>query len=578
MQNNGENINQRPASVIDPMKQSNYVFKFLSYYFDKPSQTGTFVYQGIDNTIFTEKIVFAPHPEAHKGKHFNALDDPTLDKIFDSAMFLAFVMIGASYYKAHPTPFVHMPKPIDGFQAEFFSKVFQEGLSQYAFENGLTRDNLAHFKATATQVEGAKPYRGDGILSLQSGGKDSLLVATLLLEANIDFTPWYVSSDPEGAHPAVIDEIFPQLINKNASVVIRTIDQVHLNETGGLNGHVPVTYINSALAIVQAILNNQNIILTSIGNEGSEPHAYIGDMPVNHQWSKTWEAEQMLAEYVKRYISEDIKIGSPIRKYSELRIAELFVNKCWQKYGYKFSSCNQANYKQGAQNGQLSWDGECAKCANTYLLFCPFLAPQVLQSLFQDIDLFRKPSLQNTFKGLLGIDNVMKPFECVGSVDELRFAYQHRMKVAPILVSQHLNVERNYQAETINANLTQASARLGINKMFHDNSSHQAPQQYNPNGNNGQYGAAYANAKAAVVKELPVIEQKFDKDGKPLPMELPEGWWQPLYADLPFFVPESHFDYAAEHESQDFFRNFFEDNRKIESPATLEEDDSKKNS
>ena len=31
--------------------------------------------------------------------------------------------------------------------------------------------------------------------------------------------------------------------------------------------------------------------------------------------------------------------------------------------------------------------------------------------------------LENDFKGLLGIDNVMKPFECVGEIDELRKAY-----------------------------------------------------------------------------------------------------------------------------------------------------------
>ena len=117
----------------------------------------------------------------------------------------------------------------------------------------------------------------------------------------------------------------------------------------------------------------------------------------------------------------------------------------------------------------------------------------------------------------------------------------------------------------------QASARLGFNKMF-QGSNQQRPQQYNPNGNNGQYGAAYANAKAAESKEIPVIEQKYDKNGNPLPLQYPEGWWQPLYADLPFFVPESNFDYAAEHDSQDFFRNFFEDNRNIESAKTLEDD------
>ena len=577
MQNNAENVNQKPAAMINPMENSNYVFKFLSYYFDKNTLTGTFVYQGIDNTIFTENIKFAPHPDAKNGKKFNVLDDPALNQTLDNAMFLAFVLLGTSYYKAHPTPFVHLPKQIDEWQANFFNKVFQEGLSQYAFENGLTRNNLAHFKATTTKVEqAARPYRGDGIISLQSGGKDSLLVASLLLEANIDFIPWYVSSDKEGTHPAVIDEIFPQLIDKNANVVVRQLDQVHLHETGGLNGHVPVTFINISLAIVQAVLDNYNIVLTSIGDEGNEPHAYIGDLPVNHQWSKTWEAEQLLAEYVKRYISEDIKVGSPIRKYSELRIAELFVNKCWQKYGYKFSSCNKANYKQGAKNNELTWCGECPKCANTYLLFCPFLAPQVLQSLFQDVDLFRKPTLEQTFKGLLGIDNAMKPFECIGSVDELRFAYMHRMVVPPVRIQNNANLLRNYQTETINANLTQASARLGVNKMFHGNSQPPIPP-YNPNGNNGLYGAAYAEAKAPETKELPVVEQKYDKNGKPLPLELPDGWWQPAYANLTFPVPISNFDYAAEHNSQDFFRNFFEDNRKSEAETTLVEKEETEN-
>ena len=562
MQNQGEQQIQKPAAMVDPMQQTNYVFKFLSYYFDKTSLTGTFVYQGIDNVIFTEKVTFAAHPDTKNGKRFNATNDPALDALLDKAMFLAFMMLGSSYYKAHPTPYVNVPKPIDEFQANFFNKVFQEGLSQYAFENGLTRDNLAHFKATTTQIEPAQKYNGDGVLSLQSGGKDSLLTATLLSEANIEFTPWYVSSDPSGTHPAVIDELFPQLIDKKASIAIRAIDRPHLQQSGGLNGHVPVTFINVALAIIQAILNNQNVVLTSVGNEGSEAHAKIGDLLVNHQWSKTWEAEQLMAEYVKRYLSENIKVGSAIRKFSELRVAELFVNKCWQKYGYKFSSCNQANYKQGAQNSALSWCGNCAKCANTYILFSPFLAPQVLQTLFKDEDLFKKPSLTDTFKGLLGVDNVMKPFECIGSVDELRFAYQHRMKVNPIRVEPPINPVRNYQAETINANLTQASERLGITKMFSKNPQQPIPQ-YNPNGNNGQYyGNAYATAAPAQSEKPPVVEQKFDQNGNPLPVQLPEGWIQPVYADLPFMVPTSNFNYAAENDSQEFFRNFFEDHRK----------------
>jgi len=472
-------LNKKPTQPIPTaMPSPDAVFRFLSYYFDRSTYTATFVYQGIDNIIFTEKIFFAPKPGTNTSS-FNLLDDPGLTQLLDQAMFLAFILIGTSYYKAHPTKNIRLDRPLDDFQARFFSTVFQEGLSQYAFENRLTRDKLATFKPTpGFQNKPAVEYRGQGVLALQSGGKDSLLVAELLNEHNINFVPWYISSSSDRSHPNVIDHLDDGFNHQKASVVYRQIDHLHLQQTGGLNGHVPVTFIVESLALIQAILNNQNVILTSIGREGEEPHAMIGDLPVNHQWSKTWQAEQLMTEYIKRYLSPDLHLGSPIRHLSELRIADLFVQKCWQKYGYSFSSCNEANYKQNNQNSTLKWCGHCAKCANSYLLFCPFIPPQFLQSLFGDKDLFLDQNLIQIFKGLLGVGGEMKPFECVGSVEELRSAYHHRMATPPI------------------------------------------PLPQSPGATQTTY-------------------------------------WQPVYANLPFRVPESDFNYLAESNNQEYFRNFY---------------------
>ena len=472
-------LNKKPTQPIPTaMPSPDAVFRFLSYYFDRSTYTATFVYQGIDNIIFTEKIFFAPKPGTNTSS-FNLLDDPGLTQLLDQAMFLAFILIGTSYYKAHPTKNIRLDRPLDDFQARFFSTVFQEGLSQYAFENRLTRDKLATFKPTpGFQNKPAVEYRGQGVLVLQSGGKDSLLVAELLNEHNINFVPWYISSSSDRSHPNVIDHLDDGFNHQKASVVYRQIDHLHLQQTGGLNGHVPVTFIVESLALIQAILNNQNVILTSIGREGEEPHAMIGDLPVNHQWSKTWQAEQLMTEYIKRYLSPDLHLGSPIRHLSELRIADLFVQKCWQKYGYSFSSCNEANYKQNNQNSTLKWCGHCAKCANSYLLFCPFIPPQFLQSLFGDKDLFLDQNLIQIFKGLLGVGGEMKPFECVGSVEELRSAYHHRMTTPPI------------------------------------------PLPQSPGATQTTY-------------------------------------WQPVYANLPFRVPESDFNYLAESNNQEYFRNFY---------------------
>ena len=353
--------------------------------------------------------------------YFNALGDGYDENLLDKALFLAFVLIGTSYYKTFPTPHVKfLVGGIDQWQANFFNKVYQEGMSQFAgYENKLTRDDLAHFVPTVAQSEFGIRYNGSGVLALQSGGKDSLLTAELIHRAQHSFTPWYISSTD--GYPQVLSELGEEIITTK-----RVIDHDALRvaaSNGGKNGHVPVTYIVQSLALVQAILLGKNTVLTSIGHEGEEPHGWVGDLPITHQWSKTWEAEQLFAEYVQRYVSADITVGSPLRAHSELRIAELFVQYAADKYWGVFSSCNIGNYMQGADNSELTWCGNCPKCANSYLLFAPFVTAEKLKGLFGGVDLFEKPQLQETFKGLLGISGYEKPFECVGETAELALAY-----------------------------------------------------------------------------------------------------------------------------------------------------------
>ena len=463
-------------------------FTFLDYSFDQEGLVASFRYQGIDDVVFTEKVEFARPFDVGVGK--------TEPEALERALFLCFMLIGTSYYKAHPTAEVSLDKPLDAWQAEFFNHVYQEGLSQYAYENGLAREDLAHFHpviddsgsgngAVGTDRGESAVVDGDErdgmivgdeggkvvgnvrqtlvsladtdtprVLSLQSGGKDSLLTATLLAKNHIPYTAWYLTSGT--SHPEILDRL-PGSSGKTAivestskqretsqsdsgrnelmqssspllQIAHRQIDLANLRKSGGLNGHVPVTYIVQSLALVQAILNGQTFVLTSIGQEGNEAHAYIGDLAVNHQWSKTWSAEQAFAEYVTRYVMpiKSIQVGSPLRALTELAIAGQFAKLCWREYGHDFSSCNEANYRQKSNNQELHWCGDCAKCANSYLLFAPFLAPEELQSIFNGEDLFVKPSLTEFFKGLLGVDEAIKPFECVGEVGELRRAYHLR--------------------------------------------------------------------------------------------------------------------------------------------------------
>lgn len=390
-------------------------FRFLNYAFDSETYTAVFCYRGADGTDFKETINFA--------KPLKSISPD--QEILDKALFLSFILIGTSYYKSHPTAEIDLSTPLDEAQAKFFSTVYQDGLSQYAYENDLSRKDLAHFNPSANVADLPKPYSGKGILVLQSGGKDSLLIAKLLEKSNQDYSFWYLGSSKK--YPQVLDSL-PGVLQ----TATRKIDLENLKKSGGKNGHVPVTYIVQSLALIQAILNGQNAVYTSIGHEGAEPATMIDSkngeppLPVNHQWSKTWEAELLFSDYVHNYISKDLIIGSPLRKYSELKIAELFAENCWNEFGHQFSSCNVANYRQQNDNSKLKWCGKCSKCANSYLLFAPFIPESELDSLFGNGSLFKEPALWQDFKGLLGLDGAMKPFECVGETEELRKAYHLR--------------------------------------------------------------------------------------------------------------------------------------------------------
>lgn len=201
-------------------------FRFLGYNYQ--AGDATFRYQGPNGDIFTEKVNFtidpgrptpvvANEPVTPTSKLHPFTPDPAL---LDRALFLAFVLVGLSYYKTAPTPVVDLPYKLTKDQVNFFNHVYQEGLSQFAFENGLKREDLAHFSistptprvpiippaaknpeplappSTASEDKDHHPQSRasrDASLVLVSGGKDSLLLATLARKDH-PILPAYVTS------------------------------------------------------------------------------------------------------------------------------------------------------------------------------------------------------------------------------------------------------------------------------------------------------------------------------------------------------------------------------------------------
>ncbi|MCD4665073.1 MAG: hypothetical protein K8R68_07360, partial [Bacteroidales bacterium] len=132
---------------------------------------------------------------------------------------------------------------------------------------------------------------------------------------------------------------------------------------------------------------------------------------VNHQYSKSFEFEKDFREYVFKFITSDINYFSFLRPLNEMQIAKLFTGL--PKYFPVFKSCNVGSKTD-------TWCGKCPKCLFTFIILSPFINLAELVNIFGK-NMFQDSDLLISFKELTGINQV-KPFECVGTIDEVNLS------------------------------------------------------------------------------------------------------------------------------------------------------------
>jgi hypothetical protein len=192
-------------------------------------------------------------------------------------------------------------------------------------------------------------------------------------------------------------------------------------ELGFLNGHVPVTGILSAIAVLAAVLEDRDAVVMSNEWSASVPTLEYQGRPVNHQYSKSEEFEAAFRVVLAASPGPD-----PDRPdyFSWLRDrTELWVGREFAKltaYHSTFRSCNKAFYTERARRFTY-WCGDCDKCAFIDLILAPFLPAEALRQIFAVTgEPLENPALAGKFRSLLGAG--AKPFECVGEVTECRAA------------------------------------------------------------------------------------------------------------------------------------------------------------
>jgi UDP-N-acetyl-alpha-D-muramoyl-L-alanyl-L-glutamate epimerase len=164
--------------------------------------------------------------------------------------------------------------------------------------------------------------------------------------------------------------------------------------------------------LAAAVLHGHDAVVMSNERSASEGNVVYQGVEINHQWSKSAEAETMLRERIAS-ITPELTYFSLLRPLSELAIARAFAQTC-DRYLTSFSSCNAA-FRLDPARRVSRWCGHCPKCQFVYLALATSLSKETLTEIWGE-ELFASSSIDG-FRALLGLTE-WKPFECVGESGE----------------------------------------------------------------------------------------------------------------------------------------------------------------
>jgi len=380
-------------------------FRFVSADFSAEDFSFSFRYELVspgETHTFTENIAFTPVRAEHE------VDWPRVRSL---AVMLGAVL-GLSYYKAAaPSRYVIAVEGMTQAGIDYLQKVLGEGLAEYAYRNafpGLLSPEIVQEAPCAQPWPDSSHLTpsGDPLVPI-GGGKDSVVTVELLAAARMHPVQFAVNPNKIiyrvgriKGHPvlAATRELDPHLLE--------------LNESGALNGHVPVTAMNSLIALVQARIIGLGPVVMSLEASASEATLEWEGHEVNHQWSKSEEAEGLLQDMLGPQAG--LSAGayfSLLRPYSEVQIARYFA--ALPEYHPVITSCNRA-FRRGVDDAR--WCGDCDKCRFIFLILSPFIPATTLTRMFAD-NLLDNPTQVEGYRALLGLHE-HRPFECVGEQAE----------------------------------------------------------------------------------------------------------------------------------------------------------------
>ena len=344
---------------------------------------------------------------------------------YEAARIVA-LLAGVSYYKAGAPSVIDLgDMGVREGEREFIRDFYIQGLGEFAYRNGLDLTDLrivggVPITRNAAQATGDRQGDPSRLLVPFGGGVDSIVTVECLREARYDMELFVVNRRGVPRFEAI--ERAAAVTGLDVRRAQREIDPWILSPPEGaspFNGHVPVTGIVSALAVLCAVLDGRSAVVMSNEWSASKPTLVADGVAVNHQYSKSDAFESSLRAVLKSALGDEPDFFSLLRASSELWVARRFAQMT--RYHRVFRSCNRAFHLDPALRAD-KWCGRCDKCCFIDLILAPFMDRDALADIFGAAEPLEQIDLMERFEALIGTGRNFKPFECVGDVDECRVA------------------------------------------------------------------------------------------------------------------------------------------------------------
>lgn len=326
------------------------------------------------------------------------------------------IALGISYYKSFVPPIITHPYAITEVEADFWNTVYVHGLGEFLYKNNLKPEQLAKF----FQQDGNKIEKGsiaelhpEAFLGL-GGGKDSIVAGELLKECGITFDSFVLASGEQLGQTLQVADVMQTNLFSVKRYIDKKIIEVN-NKLGAFNGHVPISVIFALVGAMLAVGKNKKYVVVANESSSSIPQATLGNLQINHQWSKSITFERLFQDYLHAYIHCDLYYFSVVRPLTSVAIAKIFSSLA--DYFDVFTSDNSLFKIDQAQREHPRWSKDSSKTLSSYILLSPWLDKNQLRDVF-GYDYLHDLTMKKRVIDLLGSGNPV--LDCVGTPEELK--------------------------------------------------------------------------------------------------------------------------------------------------------------